>query len=89
MHHAAGQGGVVMVAEVRYDRLVGKSHPQKSVVQFFRASPLVGPVEFCPIDAAVADRWGCLPARQSAEEYPPIDGLLATTALQHNLTIET
>lgn len=37
-----GKEGVVMVAEEQYDRLVGKSHQPKSLVQFFRTSPLVG-----------------------------------------------
>src|SRR6266571_8763357 len=37
-----GKESVVMVAEEQYDRLVGKSHQPKSLVQFFRASPLVG-----------------------------------------------
>jgi len=31
-----------MVAEEHYDRLVGNSHQPTSLVQFFRASPLVG-----------------------------------------------
>jgi len=31
-----------MVAEEQYDRLVGKSHQPKNLVQFFRQSPLVG-----------------------------------------------
>jgi prevent-host-death family protein len=37
-----GKEGVVMVAEEQYERLVGKSHQPKSLVQFFRQSPLVG-----------------------------------------------
>lgn len=37
-----GKEGVVMVAEEQYERLVGKSHQPKSLVQFFRASPLMG-----------------------------------------------
>lgn len=37
-----GKEGVVMVAEEHYERLVGKSHQPKSLVQFFRQSPLVG-----------------------------------------------
>jgi prevent-host-death family protein len=37
-----GREGVVMVAEEQYDRLVGKSHQPKNLVQFFRQSPLVG-----------------------------------------------
>lgn len=37
-----GKEGVVMVAEEQYERLVGKSHQPKNIVQFFRQSPLVG-----------------------------------------------
>jgi antitoxin Phd len=37
-----GKEGVVMVAEEQYDRLMGKSHQPKNLVQFFRQSPLVG-----------------------------------------------
>src|SRR6266567_5261387 len=37
-----GKDGVIMLAEEQYDRLVGKSHQPKSLVQFFRQSPLVG-----------------------------------------------
>lgn len=37
-----GKEGVVMVAEEQYAQLVGKSHQPRSLVQFFRQSPLVG-----------------------------------------------
>jgi prevent-host-death family protein len=37
-----GKEGVVMLAEEQYERLVGKSHQPKNIVQFFRQSPLVG-----------------------------------------------
>ena len=42
-----------------------------------------------PIDAAVADRWGSLAARAKSEGkvLATIHGLLAATALHHNLTI--
>ena len=42
-----------------------------------------------PIDAAVADRWGSLAARAKSEgkALAMIDGLLAATALHHNLTV--
>jgi antitoxin Phd len=42
--HIARQGkaGVVMISEEQYDRLLVKSRQQKSIVQFFRESPLVG-----------------------------------------------
>lgn len=41
------------------------------------------------IDTAVADRWGVLAAAVKAKGAPlsTIDGLLAATALHHNLTI--
>lgn len=37
-----GKEGVVMIAEEQYERLVGKAHQPKSLVEFFRQSPLVG-----------------------------------------------
>lgn len=42
-----------------------------------------------PIDSAVADRWGLLAgeARRDGKPLSIIDGLLAATALHHNLTV--
>jgi predicted nucleic acid-binding protein len=42
-----------------------------------------------PIDAAIADRWGLIVAgaRRRGRALPVIDGLLAATALHHNLTV--
>jgi predicted nucleic acid-binding protein len=42
-----------------------------------------------PIDGAVADRWGLLAAdaKRKGKALSTIDGLLAATALRHNLTI--
>ena len=37
-----GKEGVVMISDEQYDRLMVKSHQPKSIVEFFRASPLVG-----------------------------------------------
>ncbi len=37
-----GKEGVVMISDVQYDQLVGRSHQPKNIVQFFRESPLVG-----------------------------------------------
>lgn len=37
-----GKEGVVMVAEEQYERLVGKAHQPKSLIDFFQQSPLVG-----------------------------------------------
>jgi predicted nucleic acid-binding protein len=42
-----------------------------------------------PIDAAIADRWGSLAAtaKKKGRGVSTIDGLLAATAIHHNLTI--
>jgi predicted nucleic acid-binding protein len=42
-----------------------------------------------PIDVAVADRWGLLAAnaKASGKALSTIDGLLAATAIHHNLTV--
>jgi len=42
-----------------------------------------------PIDSAVADRWGVLiaEAQRVGRSVPVIDGLLAATAIQYNLTL--
>src|SRR5205809_6085619 len=37
-----GKEGVVMISDEQYDRLMVRSHQPKSIVQFFRQSPLVG-----------------------------------------------
>lgn len=44
-----------------------------------------------PIDVGVADRWGLLEAdaKRKGKPLSTIDGLLAATAVHHNLTIVT
>ena len=44
-----------------------------------------------PVDSDVADRWGAIRARARLQgnTIPPVDGMLAATALQRNLTIVT
>ena len=37
-----GKEGVVMISDEQYERLTGKARQPKSIVQFFRESPLVG-----------------------------------------------
>jgi antitoxin Phd len=37
-----GKEGVVMISDEQYERLVSRSHQPRSIVQFFRESPLVG-----------------------------------------------
>lgn len=44
-----------------------------------------------PVDEEVADRWGTIAARAAAagRAVPVIDGLIAATAIHHNLTFVT
>lgn len=37
-----GKEGVVMISDEQYDRLTARKRQPKSIVQFFRESPLVG-----------------------------------------------
>jgi prevent-host-death family protein len=37
-----GREGVVMISDEQYNELVGTSHQPASLLEFFRASPLVG-----------------------------------------------
>jgi antitoxin Phd len=37
-----GKEGVVMISEEQYERLTAKAHQPKSLLQFFRESPMVG-----------------------------------------------
>ena len=37
-----GKEGVVMISDEQYEQLVGRSRQPKSLLQFFRESPLVG-----------------------------------------------
>lgn len=37
-----GKEAVVMIADEQYEELVGRSHQPKTLVEFFRTSPLVG-----------------------------------------------
>lgn len=44
-----------------------------------------------PVDTAIADRWGRISAdaARKGQVLPVVDGLLAATALHHNLTVVT
>ncbi len=37
-----GKEAVVMISDVQYEQLVGRSHQPQNLVQFFRESPLAG-----------------------------------------------
>jgi toxin FitB len=42
-----------------------------------------------PLTIAIADRWGRLRAQNLTKPLPPIDSLIAATALAHGLTLVT
>lgn len=42
-----------------------------------------------PVDVGVADEWGRLMARVKKRQVPAIDGLIAATALRHQLVVVT
>jgi antitoxin Phd len=37
-----GKEGVVMISDEQYDELAGRAHQPKTLIEFFRQSPLVG-----------------------------------------------
>jgi antitoxin Phd len=37
-----GKEGVVMISDEQYDELAGRAHQPKTLIEFFRTSPLVG-----------------------------------------------
>ena len=68
-----GQEGVVMISDEQYARLMGKAHQPKSIVQFFRESPLVG-VDLDLTRNKEASRWS-----------PMINGGSVSRASERNL----
>lgn len=80
---------VLVLGEIRrgIERLRHSDPPQASSLDFW----LAGLYDFyyariLPISAEIADIWGRLSISQP---LPPIDGLMAATALQHRLTVVT
>jgi predicted nucleic acid-binding protein len=52
---------------------------------------VVEAIECLPWDAAIARRWGLLVIhlRQTGEVVPLLDGMMAATAIEHDLTVVT
>ncbi len=67
--------------------------PRRIVLESWLASSLVPRFaeRILPVDEAVASRWGRLAGQATVRGMllPVIDGLLAATALQYNLTLVT
>ena len=82
---------VLTLGEIRKGIASLRSSPRRVVLEAWLASDLA--LRFAnrilPVDESVADRWGRLAAEPAVEGSPlsVIDGLLAATALHHNLTL--
>lgn len=72
----------------RLDNVQGSSRRALLVDWLEQELPIYFLGRMLPIDAQVADRWGRL-QNDAGRPLPAIDGLLAATALQHNLTLVT
>jgi len=88
----------MLAARVRSELI--KPKPDAKVVQWIDGTvgsvvaggpsrPLQGRI--LPINEAIADRWGAISAAAAAKgkPVPVIDGLLAATALHHDLMLAT
>jgi predicted nucleic acid-binding protein len=66
-----------------------RGHKRTKLEQWFEA--LVRTIECLPWDATIARRWALLVAdlRRRGEPLPLLDGMIAATALHHDLTIAT
>jgi predicted nucleic acid-binding protein len=62
---------------------------RRQLEQWFEA--LVQTIDCLPWDATISRRWAKLVVdlKQKGETMPLLDGMIAATALQHNLTIAT
>jgi predicted nucleic acid-binding protein len=82
---------VLTLGEVRKGLTVQTSGRRRSVLESWLGNALA--VRFAgrilPIDGPIADRWGRLAGEAQARGTPMsiIDGLLAATALQYDLTV--
>ena len=84
---------VLTLGEIRRGIAVLAQSRRRATLEAWLDRDLRGRFEdrILPVDQEVADRWGLLTAaaRTSGIILPVIDGLLAATALEHNLTLVT
>ena len=66
-----------------------RGRKRRQLEQWFES--LVQTIECLPWDAAISRRWAKLvvDVKQKGETMPLLDGMIAATALQHDLTIAT
>ena len=84
---------VLTLGEIRRGIAILSQSRRRATLEAWLAKDLRARFEnrILDIDQEVADRWGLLTAaaRNSGIVLPVIDGLLAATALEHNLTLVT
>jgi len=84
---------VLTLGEIRRGIAALLHSRRRATLEAWLEKDLRGPFEgrILVIDQEVADRWGLLTAaaRNGGIVLPVIDGLLAATALEHNLTLVT
>jgi toxin FitB len=81
------------VGEIRTGITTLTNGPRKSLLEAWFTEDLMVRFEdrILPVDRIVAERWGRLVGALAKQGSPlsVVDGLLASTALQHNLTMVT
>ncbi|HUY10823.1 MAG TPA: type II toxin-antitoxin system VapC family toxin [Candidatus Dormibacteraeota bacterium] len=84
---------VITIGELRYGIALLPTSSKRRELERWLSSEVLRDFSgrIVPIDAEVADRWGSIRARARAtgNTIPPVDGMLAATALERNLTIVT
>ncbi len=81
------------VGEIRKGISTLTDPPRKALLEAWFTGDLMVRFEgrILPVDQIVAERWGRLAGSLATQGFPlpVVDGLLASTALQHNLTLVT
>jgi predicted nucleic acid-binding protein len=91
---SANEGNLVVDAIILGELSIGilalpRGRKRKQLEQWFDA--LAQTIECLPWDAAISRRWATLvvDVKQKGETMPLLDGMIAATALQHDLTMAT
>ena len=91
---SANEGNLVVDAIILGELSIGilalpRGRKRKQLEQWFDA--LAQTIECLPWDATISRRWATLvvDVRQRGETMPLLDGMIAATALQHDLTMAT